>query len=83
MVREAVIYIPKKFFIVQTFVIDKKTIEHSFIGKSFKLIQKEIMSSFTAKGIVAPLAYFTGTVWVNMNVKLDEGYNINFTQSPI
>ncbi|MBA0883136.1 carboxymuconolactone decarboxylase family protein [Flavobacterium sp. BBQ-18] len=35
------------------------------------------MTSFTEKGIAAPAAYFTGTVWVNMNVKPDEGYNIN------
>lgn len=35
------------------------------------------MTSFTEKGIAAPKEYFTGIVWVNMNVKPDEGYNIN------
>lgn len=35
------------------------------------------MTSFTEKGIAAPAAYFTGTVWVNMNVTPEEGYNIN------
>ena len=35
------------------------------------------MTSFTEKGIAAPKEYFTGNVWVNMNVKPDEGYNIN------
>lgn len=35
------------------------------------------MASFTEKGIAAPATYFTGTVWVNMNVKPEEGYNIN------
>ena len=35
------------------------------------------MTSFTDKGSVAPKEYFTGTVWVNMNVKPDEGYNTN------
>ena len=35
------------------------------------------MTSFTDKGISAPKDYFTGTVWVNMNVKPDEGYNTN------
>ncbi|WP_207720145.1 (R)-mandelonitrile lyase [Flavobacterium undicola] len=40
-------------------------------------IKSNSMTSFTEKGIAAPAAYFTGTVWVNMNVKPDEGYNIN------
>lgn len=35
------------------------------------------MTSFIDKGVAAPTAYFTGTVWVNMNVKPEEGYNIN------
>jgi len=35
------------------------------------------MTSFTDKGIAAPKEYFTGTVWVNLNVKPDEGYNTN------
>jgi 4-carboxymuconolactone decarboxylase len=35
------------------------------------------MTTFTDKGTAAPTAYFTGTVWVNMNVTPDEGYNIN------
>ena len=35
------------------------------------------MTTFTDKGIAAPVAYFTGTVWVNMNVTPVEGYNIN------
>lgn len=35
------------------------------------------MISFTDKGTAAPAAYFTGTVWVNMNVTPEEGYNIN------
>ena len=35
------------------------------------------MTTFTDKGIPAPKDYFTGTVWVNMNVKPNEGYNIN------
>ncbi|OXB15874.1 hypothetical protein B0A68_09220 [Flavobacterium reichenbachii] len=35
------------------------------------------MTSFTDKGNAAPAANFTGTVWVNMNVKPEEGYNIN------
>jgi 4-carboxymuconolactone decarboxylase len=38
-------------------------------------IQK--MTSFIDKGSAAPAANFTGTVWVNMNVKPEEGYNIN------
>lgn len=40
-------------------------------------IKSNSMTSFTEKGIAAPASYFTGTVWVNMNVKPDEGYNIN------
>lgn len=35
------------------------------------------MTSYINKGVAAPAAYFTGTVWVNMNVKPDEGYNTN------
>lgn len=35
------------------------------------------MTTFTDKGVAAPKEYFTGTVYVNMNVKPDEGYNIN------
>lgn len=35
------------------------------------------MTTFTEKGTAAPIAYFTGTVWVNMNVTPQEGYNIN------
>lgn len=35
------------------------------------------MTSFIEKGTAAPAAYFTGTVWVNMNVVPEEGYNIN------
>jgi 4-carboxymuconolactone decarboxylase len=34
------------------------------------------MTSFTDKGTAAPTTYFTGTVWVNMNVTPEEGYNI-------
>lgn len=39
--------------------------------------KKIIMTSFTEKGNAAPKEYFIGTVWVNMNVKPDEGYNTN------
>jgi len=35
------------------------------------------MTSFSDKGAAAPAANFTGTVWVNMNVKPEEGYNTN------
>lgn len=35
------------------------------------------MTTFTDKGNAAPKENFTGTVWVNMNVKPDEGYNTN------
>ena len=35
------------------------------------------MNSFIDKGTAAPKENFTGTVWVNMNVKPDEGYNVN------
>ncbi|WP_369765352.1 carboxymuconolactone decarboxylase family protein [Flavobacterium sp. WC2429] len=35
------------------------------------------MTTFIDKGVAAPKDYFTGTVWVNMNVIPDEGYNIN------
>lgn len=39
--------------------------------------KKDKMASFTDKGTAAPKENFTGTVWVNMNVKPDEGYNTN------
>lgn len=39
-------------------------------------IKSNHMTPFTEKGIVAPSAYFTGTVWINMNVEPNEGYNI-------
>lgn len=35
------------------------------------------MTSFLDKGNAAPKEWFTGTVWVNMNVKPDEDYNTN------
>lgn len=35
------------------------------------------MTTFTNKGVAAPKEYFSGIVWVNMNVTPDEGYNIN------
>lgn len=35
------------------------------------------MTTYTDKGIAAPAAYFKGTVFVNMNVTPEEGYNIN------
>ncbi|MBK9716541.1 MAG: cupin domain-containing protein [Saprospiraceae bacterium] len=35
------------------------------------------MASFTDKGVPVSKENFTGTVWVNMNVKPDEGYNTN------
>lgn len=35
------------------------------------------MASFTDKGTQAPKERFTGTVWVNMNVKPEDGYNTN------
>jgi 4-carboxymuconolactone decarboxylase len=35
------------------------------------------MTSFTEKGNAAPKERFTGTVWVNMNVLPDDGYNAN------
>lgn len=35
------------------------------------------MTSFIDKGVPVPKENFTGTVWVNMNVKPDEGYNTN------
>jgi 4-carboxymuconolactone decarboxylase len=37
------------------------------------------MTSYLDKGTVAPEEYFTGTVWVNMNVKPEEGYNTNIS----
>jgi 4-carboxymuconolactone decarboxylase len=33
------------------------------------------MTSFKEKGVPAPKEYFTGTVWVNMNIKAEDGYN--------
>lgn len=38
--------------------------------------QKYKMQSFLDKGIQAPAEHFTGTVWVNMNVNLDDDYNM-------
>jgi len=35
------------------------------------------MNSFIEKGTAAPSHNFTGAVWVNMNVKSEEGYNVN------
>jgi len=35
------------------------------------------ITTFTEEGVRAPKENFTGTVWVNMNVKPDEGYNTN------
>ena len=35
------------------------------------------MNSFMDKGVMAPKEKFLGTVWVNMNVKPDDGYNSN------
>lgn len=35
------------------------------------------MTSFQDKGVQAPEEWFTGTVWVNMNVKPEDGYNTN------
>lgn len=37
----------------------------------------ETMKSFSDKGNPAPKENFTGTVWVNMNVTPDDGYNAN------
>ncbi|SFB76883.1 4-carboxymuconolactone decarboxylase [Flexibacter flexilis DSM 6793] len=39
--------------------------------------KKNQMASFINKGNAAPKEWFTGTVWVNMNVTPDEGYNAN------
>lgn len=33
------------------------------------------MSSFLNKGVEAPAQWFTGTVWVNMNILPEDGYN--------
>jgi 4-carboxymuconolactone decarboxylase len=33
------------------------------------------MNSFKDKGVPAPKEYFTGTVWVNMNIKPEDDYN--------
>lgn len=35
------------------------------------------MSSYLEKGIKAPKEWFTGNVWLNINVKPEEGYNTN------
>lgn len=35
------------------------------------------MSSYLEKGIKAPEEWFTGNVWLNINVKPEEGYNTN------
>lgn len=35
------------------------------------------MNSYIDKGIAAPKDYFKGSVWVNMNVIPNDGYNIN------
>lgn len=43
--------------------------------KSNETIYK--MTTFSDKGVPVPKENFTGTVWVNMNVKPDEGYNVN------
>jgi len=40
-------------------------------------VKQNKMTTFTDKGVAAPAAYFTGTVWVNMNVEPNDGYNIN------
>lgn len=40
-------------------------------------IKEELSSLFLDKGNAAPKEWFTGTVWVNINVKPDEGYNTN------
>ncbi|RYZ24681.1 MAG: cupin domain-containing protein, partial [Sphingobacteriales bacterium] len=39
--------------------------------------QHKMITSFTDKGNEAHRENFTGTVWVNMNVKPDDGYNVN------
>ena len=33
------------------------------------------MTSFKEKGVPAPIEYFKGIVWVNMNLNADDGYN--------
>ena len=33
------------------------------------------MTSFKEKGVTAPKEYFKGFVWVNMNIKAEDGYN--------
>jgi len=33
------------------------------------------MASFKEKGVPAPKEYFTGSVWVNMNINAEDGYN--------
>lgn len=38
---------------------------------------KKNMTSFADKGVRAPQEWFTGTVWLNMNVVPDDGYNVN------
>lgn len=39
--------------------------------------QSNKMTTFTEKGNTAPKEWFTGTVWVNMNVLPADGYNAN------
>ncbi|WBV53872.1 (R)-mandelonitrile lyase [Chryseobacterium gambrini] len=39
--------------------------------------QEDLPTLFLDKGDAAPKEWFTGTVWVNINVKPDEGYNAN------
>ncbi|WP_333660878.1 cupin domain-containing carboxymuconolactone decarboxylase family protein [Chishuiella changwenlii] len=40
-------------------------------------ISNYTMASFSDKGVLAPKEWFTGTVWLNMNVKPEEEYNVN------
>jgi len=35
----------------------------------------QYMNSFKEKGVPAPKEYFTGTIWVNMNIKPEDDYN--------
>lgn len=37
--------------------------------------KKNTMTSYKEKGTQAPAANFTGTVWVNMNLNPNDGYN--------
>lgn len=38
-------------------------------------IKQYNMTSFTEKSIHAPVSFFTGTVWVNMNINTNDDYN--------